>query len=608
MVTKVKNKEMKGAIRFFAATLIILMALTAAIWGIQTGWGSVKIKRLTLVGEGGTTLSSLVYIPQNATSETPVPGVVVYHGTSNQAHSNDTWLMELAKRGYVVFSPDMSGGGQSDVTGNRTSQGITIAKYASELDIVDMSQGLNLIGYSRGVKTIYSVYEEMADKINSLTAVFGNYRWQEANMDVIDTNVCLIKAKADQYDYTYVGDAHALQKMLAGLFGLGDELVPNTDYDRNGYVVRYRVIADSLHQTANISQAAIAEILDYINVVAPSPVPIDAHSQSWQLQQALSLCASICFMFFVAAFAGLLVQTTAFCSVITAETKNQGLRGKKLLLKIAFEIIIGIILFIPVSSAGMSWFGKSKIFTSTNLNGIMLWLMVLSLISVAFLGFSLYKKKKAGMEISLSDFAMGPDGESTLNWGIIGKAFLIGMIVSFVCVQWIGMMEDFFGINYQFWCLTTFVRLGPDRFVKAIPYAGLIFIAILTGCIGCYTSRRLADSGNPKKDMAVSIIVNVVVSAAPLVILLCYQYIGSFIIGTGYAPLSATTSMNHAGTSLVFKTVGALDYAFGYCFMMGGTNGICTYLYRKTHNLWVGLMVGSMFCGFMTTAAYTLAR
>ena len=164
---------MRGAIRFFAATLIILMALTAAIWGIQTGWGSVKIKRLTLVGEGGTTLSSLVYIPQNATSETPVPGVVVYHGTSNQAHSNDTWLMELAKRGYVVFSPDMSGGGQSDVTGNRTSQGITIAKYASELDIVDMSQGLNLIGYSRGVKTIYSVYEEMADKINSLTAVFG---------------------------------------------------------------------------------------------------------------------------------------------------------------------------------------------------------------------------------------------------------------------------------------------------------------------------------------------------------------------------------------------------------------------------------------------------
>ena len=38
------------------------------------------------------------------------------------------------------------------------------------------------------------------------------------------------------------------------------------------------------------------------------------------------------------------------------------------------------------------------------------------------------------------------------------------------------------------------------------------------------------------------------------------------------------------------------------------SNGICTYLYRKTHNLWVGLMVGSIFCGFMTTAAYTLAR
>lgn len=608
MGAKTKKSEFKRSVRFFTVVTCILFVLTFGIWAVQTDGGNITIKRLNLIGEGGTTLSSLMYIPENATSETPAPAVVVYHGTSNQAHSNDTWLMELAKRGYVVFSPDMSGGGQSDVTGNRTSQGVTIAEYASQMDIVDMSLGLNLIGYSRGVKTIYSVYGEMADKVNSLTAVFGNYRWQEADMDTIHTNVCMIKAKADQYDYTYVGDAHALQQMLAERFGLGDELVPNTDYDREGYLVRYRVIGDALHQTANISSQTIAEILDYLNYVAPAPISMDYYSQSWQLQQALSMAAAICFMFFVAAFSGLLVQTPFFSAVITPVTENKGLRGKKLIIKIAFEIIIGMLLFIPVSSAGMSWFGKSKIFTSTNLNGIMLWLMALAAINLLFLAVGVYKKKNSGCGIFLSDFAMGADGEKRLNGAVVGKALLIGVIVSFVCVQWMGIIEDFLGINYQFWCLATFLRLGPDRFVKAIPYACLIFIAILTGCISCYTTRRLADTGNPKKDMARSVAVNVMVSAAPLVILLCYQYIGSFIIGTGYAPLSATTSMNHAGTSLVFKTVGALDYAFGYCFMMGGTNGICTYLYRKTNNLWTGLMVGALFCGFMTTAAYTLAR
>ncbi|MCC8061419.1 MAG: hypothetical protein LIO81_11420 [Clostridiales bacterium] len=606
MAANEKQPEFKKALRFFVVTAVILFVLTVAIWAVQTCSGSVRIERLTLTGKDGTKLSSLIYIPENATSETPAPAVVVYHGTSNQAHSNDTWLMELAKRGYVVFSPDMSGGGQSDVTGDRTGQGIVIAQYATTLDIVDQEAGINLIGYSRGVKTIYSVYGAMPDQVNSLIAVFGNYRWQEADMDTIHTNVCMIKAKADQYDYTYVGDAHALQQMLAELFGLGEELTPGTDYDREGYLVRYRVIEDALHQTANISTEAIAEILEYINVVAPSPITMDAHDQSWQVQQLLSMAAAICFMFFVAAFSGLLVQLPLFQEVITPVTANHGLRGWKFLLKIAFEIVVGIVLFIPVSSAGMSWFAKSKIFESANLNGIMLWLMALSGISVLFTIWKIWKKKQAGEQIDLSDFAMGAEGVTKLQWNVIGKAFLIGAIVAFVCVEWIGIIEDFGGINYQFWCLATFVRLGPDRFVKAIPYACLIFIAIITSCMGCYTSRRLPDTGNARRDMIVSVAVNVVVSAAPLVILLAYQYVGSFVIGTGYAPLSATTSMSHAGTSLVFRTVGALDYAFGYCFMMGGTNGICTYLYRKTNNLWTGLMVGALFCGFMTTAAYTM--
>lgn len=40
--------------------------------------------------------------------------------------------------------------------------------------------------------------------------------------------------------------------------------------------------------------------------------------------------------------------------------------------------------------------------------------------------------------------------------------------------------------------------------------------------------------------------------AAPLAILPLYQYVGCLVTGTGVAPLSATTSMDHAGTSLVF--------------------------------------------------------
>ena len=110
-----KMNEKKKAVRFFCICMVVLLFSSIMIWGFQTSWGDVRIERIELVADNGSKLSTLIYIPDNATSETPAPCAVIYHGRSNQAHSNDTWCMELARRGYVVLSPDLSGGGESDV-------------------------------------------------------------------------------------------------------------------------------------------------------------------------------------------------------------------------------------------------------------------------------------------------------------------------------------------------------------------------------------------------------------------------------------------------------------------------------------------------------------
>ena len=55
-----KNK----AVSFFAACMAILLVCSTLIWGFQTSWGSVKIKRLNLTSQDGTTVSSLIYIPK----------------------------------------------------------------------------------------------------------------------------------------------------------------------------------------------------------------------------------------------------------------------------------------------------------------------------------------------------------------------------------------------------------------------------------------------------------------------------------------------------------------------------------------------------------------
>ncbi|MEL7658316.1 MAG: hypothetical protein AAGU75_20670, partial [Bacillota bacterium] len=164
----------KGAVRFFAISLAILIISSFFIWGFQTSWGQVRIERLTIMGSGGAKISTLIYIPKNATKETPAPGVVIYHGRSNQAHSNDTWSMELARRGMVVLSPDLSGGGESDVT-DRIPQAIDVTAYAlNNLDIIK-KDNLNIIGYSAGSHNVLVSTGVFGPKLRSALGVFGPF-------------------------------------------------------------------------------------------------------------------------------------------------------------------------------------------------------------------------------------------------------------------------------------------------------------------------------------------------------------------------------------------------------------------------------------------------
>ena len=121
-----KEREKQKAVRFFLGTMAILIACTILIWGFQTSWGKVHIERIYINSQDGTSVSSLIYIPENATDKTPAPAAVIYHGRSNHAHSNDTWSMELARRGFVVLSPDLQGGGESNPDVDRSIQAITM--------------------------------------------------------------------------------------------------------------------------------------------------------------------------------------------------------------------------------------------------------------------------------------------------------------------------------------------------------------------------------------------------------------------------------------------------------------------------------------------------
>ncbi|OON86708.1 hypothetical protein BXO88_06870 [Oribacterium sp. C9] len=598
------NKEKKSAVRFFAICAAILLVCTFFIWGLQTDYGKVKITRLTLTGPNGTDISTLMYRPNNATDENPAPLAVILHGRSNHAHSNDTWSMELARRGFVVISPDLQGGGESDPSVERILQAIEVTKYANTLSFVEKDK-INLIGYSQGTNTVINTYKAVADKVNSICEVFGPFMMKmslEGDMEAngINTNFCLIKSLADQYDYFFVGDPAANLEFVKEFSGIKD-LEINKDFDRNGFKFRYSQFGGTLHQTGNISGQTIKEIISYETSVNDAPVKLDVNDINFLPHQIFSGIACVAMMFMLAALINLLMQNEFFATIATP-VYEKGVRNtaKDWVIDILFRVGIPAVLFVPVSAYAMVWFGPGtpalNIFRSTNLNGIMAWLFV-----VMFIGLGrLYLRNKKRKDVDLSDYALDAAGVKKIDWSKPAKALLMGVIILVFVFTWLWLIEGFLGINYQIWSLSTYLRMSPLRITRSIPYALLIFLFMFTGNMAI---TKAPSSGNEKKDMAIAIALNVILTAGALVILLLIQYGGSMIVGTGETFIP---QIDIYGTGKN-TSCGALDFAFGYAYMMGGTTGVVTYIFRKYGNIWAGVIPAALFAGFVTLSGFTLS-
>lgn len=599
-----KEREKQKAVRFFLGTMAILIACTILIWGFQTSWGKVHIERIYINSQDGTSVSSLIYIPENATDKTPAPAAVIYHGRSNHAHSNDTWSMELARRGFVVLSPDLQGGGESNPDVDRSIQAITMAKYANNLSFVK-KDSLNLIGYSAGTATVLQTYGAMPDKVNSVCEVFGPFMMMMAGgFDSVNTNFNLIKSTADQYDYSMIGNPEACLAATAKMSGIKN-LEPNKYYERNGKLFRYAVIGGTLHQTGNISGATINEIVDFETKVENAPVKLESDDFAWKAQQLFSGIACIAMLFLLASLVNLLMQNEYFAAAANPVPKGGTPRKgiKAWTIDLLFSLVIPAIIFVPVSAYAIKWTGLgtkwTKILPSANLNGIMVWLIVLALIGIVRMIIRAQKAKKEGKVLTLGDYALGADGDTKIDWSKFRKSCLMALIVAVFVFTWLWLIEGFAGVNYQVWNLATYLKMSPMRIIRAIPYCLIIFFVMF---VGNMSQRILPSTGNEKKDMWRAVIINTVLTASALFVLLLVQYGGSMIMGTGQ---TVVPQIDIYGTGRN-TSCGSLDFAFGYCYMMGGTTGVLTYLYRKYGNIWVGAVPVAVFAGMVTLSGFTV--
>lgn len=145
--------------KLLCIALVLILIGSLGAWLLQTGFNTVEIRDIYLVTDGEQYLHALAYIPKSASAENPCPAVIVSHGWTDSAESQDLASIELARRGVAVLAMDgyshgMSSNAPECIIVSTFVDGlgmVSLVDYANSgiMDFIDTSR-IGLMGHSMG--------------------------------------------------------------------------------------------------------------------------------------------------------------------------------------------------------------------------------------------------------------------------------------------------------------------------------------------------------------------------------------------------------------------------------------------------------------------------
>ena len=301
----------------------------------------------------GKVVSGLLFKPNSASAENPLPGVVLTHGYLNNRELQLPFAIELARRGFVVLAVDREGHGNYENSGNTGAMMATnglydSAKYLYNLDYVDKDK-IGISGHSMGgFTTAMTLMSDASVGIISAGLMQGWSSFMGAGADV---DVGFLKANDDEFFFSGVdasGNPTISREFLhsttaANFVGLayeegGEINVENCAYYVNGEVVErtlgtaidepFRVIyeADEIHPLNHWSIPSTANLVDFFYTAFGTPngySVIDTYNQVWWLKEAFALIGLIAIFFLIFPLVSLALTIPFFQSLRTRRVKAE---------------------------------------------------------------------------------------------------------------------------------------------------------------------------------------------------------------------------------------------------------------------------------------------
>ena len=457
------------------------LAIAGLILIVAGGWlahltqtsGGIRIEDVRFKGAKGNTMSALLYIPPNATAQTPAPGILAVHGYINSRETQDGFAIEFARRGYVVLAIDQTGHGYSDppafAAGFGGPDGLA---HLRSLDIVDKAN-IGLEGHSMGGWAVLAAATAMPGDYKAMVlegsstgkpfAADGTPSWPR--------NVALVFAQYEEFSALMWGVERARDvtesPKLWAMFGTKGAIEPGKVYgDIAQGTARVLYTPAMTHPAEHISTEAIGYSLDWFARTLQGGTPRPAEDQIWFRKEIGTLVALIGFVaLLLGVFDGLL-EAPLFSHlrlpVIADGTMPASVAsgGRRWTIALVLSAFIPALTYYPAFALGGTFVTPSIYLPQGITNQIMVWALINGLIALALMPFA---PKRAS------------------RTGIIVPSILIALatVVAGYAALWLADLA--FKIDFRFWIVA--LKLMSARqfaifLIYLVPFTAFFVIAL----------------------------------------------------------------------------------------------------------------------------------
>jgi pimeloyl-ACP methyl ester carboxylesterase len=534
--------------------------------------GGIRIQDVRFKGAKGNTMSALLYIPANASAQTPAPGILAVHGYINSRETQDGFAIEFARRGYVVLALDQTGHGYSDppafANGFGGPDGLA---YLRSRDIVDKNN-IGLEGHSMGGWTVLAAAIAMPNDYKSMVlegsstgkpfAADGTPGWPR--------NTALVFAQYEEFSNLMWGVERARDvtqsPKLWALFGTHAAIEPGKLYgDIAQGTARVLYTPAITHPAEHISHEAIGYSLDWFDKTLQGGTPRPANDQIWFRKEIGTLIALAGFVaLLIGVFDGLL-ESPVFSRLRLPEIadgtmpQHVAASGRRRTAAFILSAFIPALTYYPAFALAGTFVKPSALLPQGITNQIMVWAIINALITLALMRFAPKRASRAG---------------------IIMPSILIAILSVIAGYAALWLADWAFKIDFRFW-IVALKLMSAKQFliflIYLIPFTAFFVIALHV------LHRNFSTMATGR---AVLYLTNIFALTLGFIVLLALQYGTLWIGGKLFNPLPDPGFV-------ALSTIVAIQFVP----LLAIAAIIATFTWRRTGSS----LPGALICGIFVT-------